>query len=294
MSASAGTPYLLIDGVMMPQAYDLMLRADGIEDLLPLLVNTPLAEIKAAGPLLVKLSPDSPIHQQIAAFTHDWPTRASLLYTPAPIHELARHLRRFLAPLDVHGGKGLLRFADPLITHHWLGSYQGQPLNDLLGPIDAWHVVESAHAWLPSASYQWRTFERTTAASAWADAHAVLGQAQLDALSAAGQWRFLERLYGYLAQHCPRHLAHLDSSTLEDWFEARLEEADAWGLSARRCQVIWVEYSTRWGVGFTLHADGPYQQWLARTPDASKLASELRIQRMDRDCKSKELIEEIL
>lgn len=284
MPVSAAPPYMLIDGVMMPGAYTTVLHSSGISDLLALYADTPLAEIKNAGPLLVQLSPGCVLLEQMQAFTHQWPARASLLYTTAPTHVLARHLRRFIAPLDVHGGKGLLRFADPLVTRHWLGSYQGASLDALLGPIDAWEVVESPHAWRTDLAHQWRRFERVSVAAQWADSHAVLGLSQLDALNEASRWQYLERLYGHLAEHCPQSLALADHTSLEEWFNARLEEAEAWGLSTYRSKTTWVEYSLHWGAGFATHANGPYQQWLARTPGASKLTPELRLQHMDDDC----------
>lgn len=289
MTSRLTATYLLVDGVLMPNAFNALRSAGGVEDLLPLYVGTPWAELRELGPLLVKLAPDADVLRQVLACTHDWSARTSLLCSHAFPHEVARHMRRLIAPPDVHGGRGLLRLADPLIARHWLGSYEQCSLNTLLGPIEAWHLVVSTHSWLPAVAPHWQSFECTAPGVAWTDASALLGQEQLNALNLAGRWQLMERLYAALARHPARLLARHERKNFTSWLEARLDEALSWGVSSDRGVALWVEYSLRWGEGFTQHLNGPYQRWLGRTADALKLAPELRIQRMDNDCLQIEL-----
>ena len=283
MNSAPQANYLLIDGVLRPDALaSLYALAEPVE-IEPLYLGTRWTELKHLGPLLVAIDGSSSlIHEtwQRAARQAD----ASLLYSPAPTIAVADHLRRFIAPADVLGSKGLLRFADPLVARYWLGSYQGAHRDAVLGPIQAWHLPHNPHTWERAESVQWHTIERTAPPPEWMDEYARLGEAQLHALDQAARWRFMERLHRRFEQDHPQHLACIDNGQLSRWFDERLDEAQAWGLASERSLAIWVEYSLRWGEGFTLRPQTPYQHWLARTPEALKLAPELRIQHMDRQC----------
>ncbi|MDD2050812.1 DUF4123 domain-containing protein [Pseudomonas putida] len=283
MNSVSQANYLLIDGVLRPDALaSLYSLAEPIE-IEPLYLATRWTELKHLGPLLVAVhGPSNLIDEtyQRAARQAD----ASLLSSPAPTIAVADHLRRFIAPDDVLGSKGLLRFADPLVARYWLGSYQGAQRDAVLGPIQAWHLPPNPHTWERAEPVEWHTIERTAPPPEWVDEYARLGEAQLHALDQAARWRFMERLHRRFEQDHPQHLAHIDKSQLSRWFDDRLDEAQAWGLVSEQSLAIWVEYSLRWGEGFTERPQTPYQHWLARTPEARKLAPELRIQHMDKQC----------
>ena len=283
MSSVPQVNYLLIDGVLRANALaNLYALAEPVE-IEPLYQGTRWRELKDLGPILVATQGSSDLIQttwQSAAQQAD----ASLLYSPAPIIAVADHLRRFIAPSDVRGSKGLLRFADPLVARHWLGSYQGAHRDAVLGPIQSWHLPQRSHSWALDQPPEWCTFTRTAAPPQWVEGYAQLGEAQIHALDQAARWRFMERLHHRVERSHPQHLARLDKSQLSQWFDDRLDEGQAWGLCSERSLTIWVEFSLRWGDGFTNNPDAPYQRWLARTPDALKLAPELRIQHMDNAC----------
>lgn len=282
--------FLLIDGVLRPDAIvQLYQRGEPLE-IEPLYIGTRWKELHDLGPILVSLRGSSNLINetyQNAIQQAD----ASLLYSRAPMQLIADHLRRFIAPPDVLGGNGLLRFADPLVARYWLDSYKGDHLDAILGPIEAWHMPESQHSWESSKPFGWRSFVRTNSVPERVDDQ--LGEAQLNALDQAARWRFTERLNRSFERSHPQFLAQHDSRIRTQWFDRRLDEADAWGLSSERSLAIWVEYSLRWGDEFTLRPDGPYQHWLADTPDALKLAPELRIQQMDNDCLDIEINKEV-
>ena len=292
MSSSSDANFLLIDGVLRPNAAASLYQRGEPLEVWPLYIGTRWAELHDVGPILVALQGPSNLISETCknAFQQ---ADASLLYSRAPIQVVAAHLRRFIAPPDVLGGKGLLRFADPLVTRYWLGSYQGMHLDAVLGPIDAWHTPENPHSWALEQPAQWKSFYRAAPAPEWADTDAQLGDAQLRALDQAARWRFMERLNQSFERSHPQRMAQLDKRTRTQWFDQRLDEAQTWGLSSERSLAIWAEYSLRWGAGFTERPDTPYQQWLASTAGALKLAPELRIQQMDNDCLAIEIDEEV-
>ena len=292
MSAITQANYVLVDGVLRPDALAKLHQRGEPLEVEPLYSGTRWEALHDLGPLLVWLrGPTNLARETFENATH--PPDASLLYSPAPIKAVADHLRRFLAPAHALGGKSLLRFADPLIARYWLGSYEGAHLDAVLGPIAAWHVPESPHTWAQDRPCHWQSFLRAAPAPEWAETHAQLGQAQLRALEHAARWQFMERLYSDLRQSLPQQLASIDNSQLTQWLQDRLDEAQAWGLVSEHSLVIWIEYSLRWGDGFAIRPDGPYQRWLDCTPNALNLAPEVRIQHMDDHCLRIEMTKEV-
>ena len=292
MSMVSPANYLLIDGVLRPNALTSLCHFDEPLEIQPLYLGTRWAELNDLGPLLVSFRGSSDLINEACQSAAQQPD-ACLLHSLAPMSVVATHLRRFIAAPDALGGNGLLRFADPLVARYWLSSYQGAHRDAVLGPIEAWHVPENRHSWEPVESTAWRSIFRAAAPPEWVDTFARLGETQLNALDQAARWRFMERLHQRLEQSHPQHLARIDKSQLTQWFHERLDEAQAWGLSSERSLAIWVEYSLRWGDGFTLRRSEPYQNWLASTPEAPKLSPEQRIQQMDSDCLAIELNKEV-
>ncbi|WP_442113481.1 DUF4123 domain-containing protein [Pseudomonas sp. NUPR-001] len=283
MTSAPQANYLLIDGALRADALaSLYALAEPVE-IEPLYLGTRWTELKHLGPLLVAVADSSTLigeTWQRAGQQAD----ASLLYSQAPLRAVADHLRRFIAPADAQGNKGLLRLADPLVARHWLGSYQDAQRDAVLGPIQAWHLPPTPHAWVLDAPPEWLTFTRSAASPTWVDEYARFADAQMQALDQAARWRFKERLHQRLQHSHSQPLARIENARLSRWLDERVEEAQAWGLVSQRSLAIWVEYSLRWGEGFAQNLQSPYQRWLARTPSALKLAPELHIQQMDSDC----------
>lgn len=292
MNSPSQANYVLIDGVLRPEAMASLYRRGEPLEIEPLYLGTRWQALHDLGPILVAVRAPSSLISGTCQSAIQQPD-ACLLHSPAPLNIVADHLRRFIALPDVLGSKGLLRFADPLVARHWLGSYDGVHLDAILGPIDAWHMPAAAHAWEHTESGEWISVVRTASFPEPVETCDRLGEVQLTALDRAARWRFKERLHHSFQQRHPALLARIDNSQLTQWFNDRLDEAQAWGLFSARSLVIWIEYSLRWGAGFTLRTDGPYQQWLARTPLALTLAPERRIQHLDNDCLNIEIIEEV-
>ncbi|TDF84440.1 DUF4123 domain-containing protein [Pseudomonas sp. H9] len=288
MNSALHANYLLIDGALRPDALANLYALPAPPEIEPLYLTTRWTELKDLGPVLVAIDDSSSLIHE--AYQN---ADACLLYSTTPLITVADHLRRFIAPADVLGGQGLLRFADPLVARYWLGSYQGAQRAAVLGPIQAWHLPQHPHAWALDEALEWQTFTRTAAAPEWVDDYATLGETQLQALEQAARWRFMQRLHRRLEHRHPQHLARIDKHQMFRWFDDRLDEAQSWGLASERSLAIWVEYSLRWGEGFTQRPQSPYQHWLARTPDASRLSPEMRIQQMDDQCPHFELNKDV-
>jgi len=275
--------YLLICGSLHPEVYQRLCQCGKALEVMPVYVGTRFAELHELGPILVTAPDSFSLLSELCQDDHLRPS-ASLLYSAVPLGNVLEHMQRFVAPANAHGGVSLLGFGDPLVARYWLDSHQGEELDAVLGPIDAWHVPEYSHSWEPEPPSAWRSFVRVTPAAECREPTAFLDQNQLNALESAARWRLMERLYLMLEMDHANHLLRVDKRQLSQWLDEHLNEAQAWGLFSQRSKAIWIEYSLRWGDGFVQQSDGPYAQWLSHNPDACKLAPELRIHQMDEDC----------
>jgi hypothetical protein len=284
MSSVALSNLLLIDGALRSDAIRDVYRRPEVLAVRSLYLGTRFRELHTLGPILISLADSSPLISETWNRNVHRPD-ASLLYSSESVDVVARHLQRFIAPQDVRSGdEVILRFADPLTTIYWLGSYQSAQLDAVLGPIESWHVPEHFHTWSPVSPSVWQTFVRQLPEPEWDETLGCLGEVQFSAMDHASRWGLRQNLNRFLEQNHPAPIASIDKSQRTQWFDARLDEARDWGLVSARGIAIWAEYSLRWGEGFTQDPDGPYQQWLEHTPEALKLTPELRIQKMDRDC----------
>ncbi|HHQ2636184.1 DUF4123 domain-containing protein [Pseudomonas aeruginosa] len=277
MSRHPGANYLLLDGVLRRDALAELYRSEEPLEVEPLYLGTRWHALLELGPILVKPVPGS-------VLLASPPGDASLLYSPAPLAEVAAHLRRFLAAPDIHGGQGLFRFADPLVAWHWLSSYPSEALAARLGPIRRWQLAEPRQRWLHATPARLVAFDGSDRPPPWEAVHGLLGEDQLNALERAYRWRFKERLQQQLEQDFPEALGHIPLHDLDDWLERCLDGGLEAGLCSERSLAIWVERSLLWGEGFAEDRDGPYRRWLDAHPEAAALAAEIRLQRMDEDC----------
>lgn len=283
MTAPMDANFLLIDGALCPSGIRGVCQSLERLHIEPLYGGTRWQALSDSGPILVAFPVESSLIVDLFRNTAQTDS-ASLMYSLAPVEAVARHLRSFIEPMDTLGVGGLLRFADPLVAIHWLASYERKRMDALLGPIDAWHVIEPHHTWEAESSRQWRSFRRVGQPVALLKTREVLAEAQLKALDKAARWRLKERLYINLKQNHADLLMLFKSASIEQWLEDRLGEAQQWGLFSERSAAIWVEYSLRWGGNVPLHESRHYQQWQASVPRAVHDSAEVLIQQMDDDC----------
>lgn len=280
MSSPSQANYLLIDGVLRPDAIVSLYQRSEALDIEPLYLGTRWGELQDLGPILV-----SP--QGASNLISEWQQNAAqqadgcLLFSRAPLNVVAEHLRRFIAPTDALGGNGLLRFADPLVMHHWLSSYGAEHLRQVMGPVEHMWVKTPIHKWQITGNQTLTSFTHSGSPETWDKSFAMLGESQLAALELAYRWQFKERLYEWLNERDPQTFSLLNNDQTESWLEQVLDSGSAWGLISERALVTWAEICVDWNRDFATRPHSPYQDWLSLNPEHGRLAPELRIKALD-------------
>ncbi|SES17399.1 DUF4123 domain-containing protein [Pseudomonas sp. NFPP19] len=280
MNSPSQANYLLIDGALRPDALvSLYQRGEALE-IEPLYLGTRWDELKDLGPILVSAQHASNLISEWQQ-SPIWQADTCLLFSRAPLRQVAEHWRRFIAPPDVLGGNGLLRFADPRVMHHWLSSYPSEQLSQVMGPVERMWINTPPHSWNPFDSPCLTSFSHSDLSEPRTIPLATLSEEQLTALEQAYHWQFKEQLYEWLNQRDPLTFTRLSSEQIERWLEYVLSSGNAWGLVSERALVIWAETCVDWGKDFATRPQGPYQDWLDLNPEHASLAPELRIEALD-------------
>jgi len=275
--------FLLVDGVLRQDALQWLYGAGDSIDVIPLYNGTRWDGVKELGPILVGL--DS--HASLLSEWRSSPSlqrQASKLQSSATLNDVADHLSQFITITDNLGSYSLFRFADALVTAYWLSSYPPSAYQSLLGPISEWLVPLNPPSWAPSQAVEWQSYRPQPNSPRLEGKLNHLADDQVQALEQAYRRSFKERLYDWMVADYPQALTGLGEQERGQWLEQRLLDAEAWGLVNERSIAIWLERCACWGNDFAMRSDSPYQAWLARTPDAQKLAPEQRIQALDEDC----------
>lgn len=273
--------YLLVDGVMNQQALPKLFARDEPLEVEPLYLGTAWSDVQDLGPILVKAESSSQLFAQMMVDT-EWRVSSTKIRSDEDIAALAMHLRNFIAPLDINGGKSLLRFADPLVTQFWLASYSPASLSKLFGPIIDWQILVQQHSWsLNKYSEQSNLYARSEVQQPWLEPYGVLAEEQLSALEQAYDWRFIDRLHLWLLDSRAIDISQIESPHHEHWLKAMLASGREWGLVSERALVTWAEICIAWGDDFAVQPQGHYQHWLDTQPEYKKMAPELRIEALD-------------
>ncbi|WGK62405.1 DUF4123 domain-containing protein [Halopseudomonas sp. SMJS2] len=151
------TRYLLLDGVRYEQALERLYRRDEELQIEPLYAGTPWQDLADLGPILLGLHQDSTLWQEVDD-EPEWHAAAAILTSPAPMTQIADHLRQFNQVTDTQGSAYLLRYADPLVAWFWLNSFGSDTAIHVLGPISQWHIVRPQVTWQP-ADAGWQVFD---------------------------------------------------------------------------------------------------------------------------------------
>lgn len=273
--------YLLIDGLLRPDAIKRLYQRGEPLVIKPLYLSTRWAGIKEQGPVLVQAEPPYKL-------IHEWRTSpgqhldACAFYSPASAHTVADHLRHFVSPPDHLGQCSLLRFADPVVLHYWLSSYNADHLDQILGPVEQIWVPTPVHSWQPAPQVPFTHFVRQRPARAWEARFSLLGEPQLAALQQAFVWILKERLYDWLNSRNSETFAEHNGAGIDNWLERALDGARRWGLVSEVALVTWAELCQDWGLDFTEQPDTPYRRWAIEHPDQTRLAPEVRIEALDK------------
>ena len=194
--------YLLIDGVLRPDALKQLYQRDEPIEVAPLYLGTRWAEIMDLGPVLVRTAHPS----ELIAQWHRHPEQridACIFFSNASLKIVSEHLQRFLSPLDYLGHSSLLRFADPLVMHYWLSSYDPEHLNSTLGPIDQLWVQSPLRNWQQNLDPAITTFVNERAQKVSRAHFPLVSERQLQAFESCHRWLFEGRLYEWIKKQDP-------------------------------------------------------------------------------------------
>lgn len=260
--------HALVDGVRYPNALRRLYSCDDIEDIEPLYLMTRWSSLAEQGPILVRLKSNRLADEACANDDSKLYRSHSLLSSQASTRELSRHLGQFVTFNAEGSHEQLLRFADPLVTRHWLSSYEGALPAGILGPVDTWWVADWAPNWAEPRPVTWQPFQshlrQASPSVSEASTFPPMGSAQLAALDAVARWQLKERLTSYFREHMPENWQYLSAEKRGRWLDERLDDAAAWGANTERQVAIWLSLSLRWGSDFMAARDGLYDRWVTQ------------------------------
>ena len=269
--------YLLIDGALRPDALVGLYLRHELFEIEPLYMDTRWKDLYDLGPILVKPLPDSELLSGWLAEESLWGD-STLIYSQAPIQQVADHLRHFINAPDCRGSSGLLRFADPLVAHFWLSSYPGSS-DAHLGPIEHWWVAKPRQHWEPKAEIPWQVFNGPTSQTTWDERNALLGEDQLVALDQAQHVRFIARVHARLSTRNPQFFLAMSAEQISAWLYLCLQSGLAWGLVNERALILWFESCVDHGQDFI--SQDPYLSWIHSDPANTCLSPDARIRAFD-------------
>lgn len=285
--------HALVDGVRYPNALKRLYSRDDIEDIEPLYLMTRWSSLAEQGPILVRLK-SSHLADEAHASDDELYRSLSLLSSQASTGELGRHLGQFVTFKGEGGHEQLLRFADPLVTKHWLASYESALPAEIMGPIDAWWVADWAPNWVEPRPLAWQMFRSHLSQASTtlepATSFPPMGSAQLKALDAVERWQLKERLTDYFREHMAEAWQQLPVEERGIWLEERLNEAIAWGANTERQLAIWASLRLRWGEHFMAASDGLYARWVVQAAEKKTLSRQEQLYALDAWSRTQETI----
>lgn len=284
MERPQGMTHALVDGVRYPNALKRLYSRDDIEDIEPLYLMTRWSSLAEQGPILVRLK-SGHLADEAHADDDKLYRSLSLLSSQTSTVELSKHLGQFVTFKGNGEQEQLFRFADPLVTRHWLTSYESALPAELMGPIDTWWVTDWAPNWAAPRPLMWQMFRSHLSQASTTPLPASffppMGSAQLAALDAVDRWKLKERLTDYFKAHMAEAWQQLSVEERGLWFEERLDDAIAWGANTERQLAIWASLSLRWGKNFMAASDGLYAQWVSQVPEQKPLSRQEQLYALD-------------
>tara|TARA_R110001599_G_scaffold166379_1_gene355873 strand:+ start:265 stop:1218 length:954 start_codon:yes stop_codon:yes gene_type:complete len=284
MPPISSATHALVDGVCYPDAWKRLYRHDSVEEVEPLYLSTRWSAVAEHGPMLVTLKGAGLISQASQNDHTPLYRSLSLLSSQASTQSLSKHLRRFITFNSEAGQEQLLRFADPLVTRHWLRSYGDELPAILMGSINTWWVADWTPNWAGQRAQKWQAFQAShhpeSTPAAQAPDFPPMGHQQYAALKAVARWQLKERLTDYFKQHVPNAWQRLKGDHGR-WLDERLDDAIAWGASTERQLAIWVDLSLHWGKALMTADDGLYAQWARHSSDQVCLPRQEQLYALD-------------
>ena len=278
--------HVLVDGACYPRALQRLYRRDDLADIEPLYLLTRFREVAEQGPILIRPHSSHFVSQLLAEGDGEAPRAMSLIESTASTQALGDHLLQFVeiqVEGDAPGASRLLRFADPLVTRHWLASYGEAVPARVMGPIATWQVAHWAPCWQCPRPLQWQTFKVADSSAA------PLGQspvsefsvAQARMLDSVTRWQFKARVSRYFDQHAQAAWQQIPCEERDDWLEARFDEGLSGGAQTQRLMAIWMELALHWGADFMTARHGLFERWLAGDMSRRQMSRQQQLHALD-------------
>ncbi|OUM08731.1 hypothetical protein BW686_05330 [Pseudomonas syringae] len=272
--------YLLIDGLLRPEAIKQLYQRDEYIEIAPLYLGTQWSEVLDLGPVLVKTPCSSSLIQE----WYEYPAHRSdacVFSSRAPLNVVSEHLRRFLNLNDDSGNSCLLRFADPLVMYYWLSSYSREHLSPTLGPIDQLWVQTPLHGWQQKRGPTLATFVNEHSQALRQQRSPRLGEPQFQAFEKCYRWLLEERIHEWLTAHEPQPFANRTDDQIDTWLKRAVDSGLEWGLVSEYALATWADICHDWGLDFVNLSQGPYPSWQNLYPQYQRLPPELRVNALD-------------
>lgn len=285
MKSARAVTHVLVDGVRYPDALRRLYGRDDLDEIEPLYLMTRWSALAEQGPILARLKGTGLADEARADGNERLPRALSLLSSEASTDELGDHLRQCVTFQEESQSEKLLRFADPLVTRHWLASYGSTVPAALMGPIATWWVADWSPNWAEPRPLRWQAFHADDATAAPDAPIPPMGPAQLAALDTVARWRLKERLTTHFATQATTAWHALPVAERGDWLDTRFDDAIAWGASTERQLAIWVDLSLHCGEDFITARDGLYACWVATLPPGARPARPDSLYALDAWCR---------
>ncbi|WP_439860433.1 DUF4123 domain-containing protein [Pseudomonas sp. MBLB4136] len=222
--------YALLDGAQDAKLLQHIWTAHPDPQAESLFLHTPRAELSEQGPWLLHLDGEPALWQELLAQLEQRPL-GILVASPAPLAELAEHLRHLLDARLADGELALMRYYDP------------QVMAGLQDPACAYwraqaiRAGEAWAAWLPleARDCHLQGPARDAAPLPLAPAEIAIDADMQQALARASA---IPRLLGQLHQHCPEPLAQWTAQDQYQWAAQLDKRLQQHGISDRQDRLF--------------------------------------------------------
>ena len=236
--------YLLLDGALIDNLPERLLDQGANTTFQPLYQHTAYSELADIGPILVPISPNSPLAH---IFAREWSATAGIWLESEVDEASVLHHLRSLIHVRVEGDVTVLfRYYDPRITRLWLTGLEPQARDRLMGPIRLILLPKLAH----SPGFIRQENPEQPIAQYTEKPWLSLTPEQLDHLSEAKRQRFAQQLIEHCQQYFPQCLQGLDHAAQQQWVTTCQLSAERQGYSCADDVTRWASFHAVLGDDF--------------------------------------------
>ena len=236
--------YLLLDGAQIDNLAERLLDQGKNTKFQSLYQHTAYSKLADIGPILVPVSPSSPLAH---IFALEWSATAGIwLESEAGEDVVVQHLRSLIHACVEGDATVLFRYYDPRITRLWLTGLEPQARDRLMGPIRLVLLPKLAH----SSGFIRQENPEQPIAQYTEKPWLCLTPEQLDHLSEAKRQRLAQQLLEHCQQHFPQCLQGLDQAEQQQWVTSCQLSAERQGYGAADEVTRWASFHALLGNDF--------------------------------------------